>query len=158
MMHDNEKLLTQENNGLDLNELPGSMDGEPASAPGELPELSEADMFGEDAPAQAEVPQDVPDGAVPAETGQDPPPKPKKNTRKKSRRNLLTALSPLVLCKIPVTWLQRPRLPLLILIQKSPWRSLPVLRRQKQGRLFPHWETLLNWKKSLKLNLPMLPA
>lgn len=85
MMHDNEKLLTQENNGLDLNELLGSMDGEPASAPGELPELSEADMFGEDAPAQVEVPQDVPDGTVSAETGQNPPPKPKKTTRKKKQ-------------------------------------------------------------------------
>lgn len=158
MMHDNEKLLTQENNGLDLNELLGSMDGEPASAPGELPELSEADMFGEDAPAQVEVPQDVPDGTVSAETGQNPPPKPKKTTRKKSRRSLLTTLIPPVLCRIPATWPRRLRLPLLILIQKSPWRNLPVLLRQKRGRLFPHRETLLNWKQSLKLNLPMLPV
>ncbi|MCM1543487.1 MAG: S1 RNA-binding domain-containing protein [Blautia sp.] len=86
MTHDNEKLLDQENQNLDLNELLGSMDREPAAAPeGELPELSEADMFGEETPTQDTAPQDAPDGAVPAEAVQEPSPKPKRSSRKKKQ-------------------------------------------------------------------------
>lgn len=137
MTHENEKLLDQENRDLDLNELLGSMDREPAAAPdaGELPELSEADMFGEETSAQGAAPQDAPDGAVPVEAAQEPAPKPKRSTRKKSRRSLKTAKRhrQMHLQKTPLGKIRicpssnRPPLPLITLTLPTRYRT-PAVR------------------------------